>query len=80
MRYNTKKAILLVRVSTYAQDLEQQTIKVREAALKDGYLPENIIAIEETESGRKLKEDERLGLIRMKQCIENDSSIDCVYI
>ena len=77
---NMKKCILLIRVSTLAQDLQQQTDKVREQAILDGYLPENIIPIEEKESGIKLKEEERLGLNRMKQCIEADSEIDCVYI
>lgn len=75
-----KKCILLVRVSTLAQDLQQQTDKVREQAILDGYLSENIITIEEKESGIKLKEEERLGLNRMKQCIEADPKIDCVYI
>ena len=65
-----KKCILLIRVSTMAQDLQQQTDKVREQAILDGYLPENIITIEEKESGIKLKEEERLGLNRMKHCIE----------
>ena len=77
---NMKKCILLIRVSTMAQDLQQQTDKVREQAILDGYLPENIITIEEKESGIKLKEEERLGLNRMKHCIEADSEIDCVYI
>lgn len=75
-----KKAILLIRVSTIAQDLVQQTNKVMEHAIADGYARENIIVIEEKESGIKLKEEERLGLNRMKQHIETDTEIDCIYV
>lgn len=73
------KCILLVRVSTNVQDLDQQTVKVREAAIKDGYLPENIIAIEDKESAVKLSEDNRNGLNRLKSTIESDPMVDAVY-
>lgn len=46
---NMKKAILMVRVSTAAQDLAQQTNKMMEHAIADGYARENIIVIEEKE-------------------------------
>ena len=72
------KAILLIRVSTLSQDLQQQTERVMHQAIADGY--NEIVTIEEKESGSKLKEDERLGLNRMKEMIENDSNIECVYV
>ena len=48
-----KKCILLVRVSTIMQDLVQQTEKVRDAAIRDGYKEESIIIIEDKESAVK---------------------------
>lgn len=74
------KAICLVRVSTGHQDLTSQTIKVKEEAIKDGYKEKDIIIIEDVESAVKLSEEERNGLNKMKQYIENDSSINCVYV
>ena len=61
-----KKCILLVRVSTIMQDLVQQTEKVRDAAIRDGYKEESIIIIEDKESAVKLSEEERNGLNNMK--------------
>lgn len=75
-----KKCILFVRVSTQIQNFDEQEKELFQMALNDGYLPENIIPIAEKESGRKLKEEERKGLNTMKQHIENDSNIDCVYL
>jgi len=75
-----KKCILLIRVSTFNQDLTQQTEAVKIEAIKDGYKEKNIIIIEDHESAIKLSEEERNGLNKMKQYIENDSSIDCVYV
>lgn len=73
------KAILLVRVSTDRQSFDEQELNLFNMAIGDGYTENNIIPICEKESGRKLKEDERKGLNRMKELIESDSSIDCVY-
>ena len=73
------KALLLVRVSTGHQDLVSQTQRVKEEALRDGYKEKDIIIIEDVESAVKLSEEERNGLNRLKQYIENDSSINCVY-
>lgn len=73
------KCILLIRVSTVSQDLDQQTVKVREAAIKDGYSEENIIVIEDKESATKLSEEERSGLNKLKHYIDTDPSIDAVY-
>ena len=72
------KAILLVRVSTDQQDLTQQTEKVREEALRDGYSDNDIIVIEDKESAVKLSEEERNGLNMLKHYVEHDD-VDCVY-
>ncbi len=42
-------------------------------AIKDGYLPECIIPVCEKESGIKLAEEERAGLNKMKELIEEDN-------
>ena len=73
------KAILLIRVSSSGQTYEQQTKELKEFAVKDGYDENNLIIIETKESARKLSEEERLGLNEMKEYIQNDPSIDCVY-
>lgn len=73
------KAILLVRVSTKAQDFDEQEREIYNMAIKDGYSPECIIPICEKESGIKLAEEERAGLNKMKELIEEDSDINCVY-
>lgn len=48
-------------------------------AINDGYKPEDIIAICEKESGIKLEEKDRSGLNRMKELIESNIGVDCVY-
>ena len=73
------KAILLVRVSTTVQELKDQEREVYELALKDGYSDNDIIPICEKESGIKLKEEERLGLNRLKEVVETEDVKD-VYI
>jgi DNA invertase Pin-like site-specific DNA recombinase/predicted RNA-binding Zn-ribbon protein involved in translation (DUF1610 family) len=73
------KAILLVRVSTTVQELKEQEREVYELAIKDGYKDEDIIPICEKESGIKLKEEERLGLNRLKEVVEAEDVRD-VYI
>ena len=72
------KCLLLVRVSSEQQDLVQQTEKVKEEALKDGFSEDDIIIIEDKESAVLLSEEERNGLNRMKYYIENDN-IQVVY-
>lgn len=74
------KAIALIRVSTISQDLQQQTDVVINHILADGYNREDIILVEDKESAVKLGEEERLGLTKMKQLIEGDSSINAVYV
>ena len=73
------KAIVLSRVSTGHQDLDQQTVKVKEYAIRDGYSEEDLILIEDVESAVKLSEEERNGLNTLKQYILTDSEINCVY-
>ena len=73
------KAIGLIRVSTQVQELESQSIKVKEAILRDGYDESDIILIEDKESGSKLSEEERSGLNKLKHTIESEqvSSVYC---
>lgn len=76
----TNKAIILSRVSSNHQTLEQQTEAVLKEVRKDGYTDDNIIIIEDKESAIKLSEEERNGLNRMKEYISNDPSINAVYL
>ena len=73
-----KKCILLVRVSTDAQDLDEQSLELKNRAIADGYSVDEIEAIEEKESGFK-SDDERNGLKRMEDCIESNP-IEIVYV
>ena len=75
-----KKVIVLSRVSSTSQDLSQQTDEVLREVYKDGYTDSNIIIIEDTESAIKLSEEERHGLNKMKDHINNNPNIKCVYI
>ena len=74
------KAIILSRVSTLQQDLTQQTEEVLKEVYKDGYDDKDIIIIEDKESAIKLSEEERMGLNKMKEHINNDPTIDAVYL
>lgn len=75
----TKKAILLVRVSTQRQDFDEQEKQLYYLAIADGYKDNEIIAIAEKESGIKLSEEERKGLNRLKEEISN-GGVKCVYV
>ena len=75
-----KKVIVLSRVSSTSQDLSQQTDEVLREVYKDGYTDSNIIIIEDTESAIKLSEEERHGLNKMKDHINKNPKIECVYI
>lgn len=72
------KAIALIRVSTQAQELESQSIKVKEAILKDGFGEDDIIFIQDHESASKLSEEERSGLNKLKHHIETEQ-VSSVY-
>lgn len=73
------KCILLIRVSTGVQDLDQQSQSVKNEALKCGYSEDSIILIKDVESGSKLSEEERHGLNQLKSLIIDDEYIDCVF-
>ena len=76
-----KKCIALVRVSTQKQILDEQRNEVISMALNDGYDEKSILVIQNKESAIKIKdESESLGLTTMFKMIEEDSSIDCVYV
>lgn len=74
----SKKCIILSRVSTYYQDLTQQTDAVIKKAKSEGY--DDFILIEDKESGVKLNEEERLGLNKLKSNIIYDKDIKCVFV
>lgn len=77
---NVNKCIILSRVSTVSQHVEQQTNVLKEEALHSGYKEENMIVIEHHESAIKNDLSERRGLQQTMEYINNDSSIDCVFI
>lgn len=72
------KAILLVRVSTERQSFDEQERQLYDMAVNDGYADSDIIPIAEKESGIKLSEENRKGLQRMKEVI-NDEDVAVVY-
>lgn len=73
------KCILFCRVSTSKQSFDEQEKELYQLAISDGYGDENIIPISYIESGIKLSEEERAGLTKMKQLINSNSDINCVY-
>jgi DNA invertase Pin-like site-specific DNA recombinase len=74
-----KKCIIFARCSTLQQFTESQTDVLVKWAEPCGYPPAQQIIIEEQESGIKLKEEERLGINRIKKFIEADLDIDCLF-
>lgn len=74
------KAILLVRVSTEQQELDEQTLSLKRYALTKGYKENDLYLIEDKESAIKLSEDERNGLIRMKEIISKDKDVNAVFV
>ncbi len=72
------KAILLVRVSTERQSFDEQEHQLYEMAVNDGYADSDIIAIAEKESGIKLTEEQRKGLNRLKEVV-NEEEVAVVY-
>lgn len=75
-----KKCICLCRVSTNAQDLESQRTKVVANALADGYSKDEIAVVEKKESAIKLTEMERESLNEMKEIINDNPTIESVYV
>lgn len=75
-----KKCICLCRVSTNTQDLEAQRTKVVANAIADGYTKDEIAVVEKKESAIKLSEMERESLNEMKEIINDNPTIECVYV
>jgi hypothetical protein len=74
------KAILLVRISSDTQEIDEQTNDLIDEALDKGYSIDNQIKIEDTESAIKLVEKDRKGLAKLKEYIQKDSTIDAVFV
>lgn len=74
------KCIILSRVSTAKQELDSQTLAIKNEALRQGFKEKDFIIIEDIESAIKLSEEERNGLNKMKKAIEEDKSITHVFI
>lgn len=76
-----EKVIVLSRCSTVYQDVTQQTDSIMKQVHADGYNDDQVIIIENNESGSKLAIEEREGLNEMFSLIENDfqKEIKSVY-
>lgn len=74
------KCIIFSRVSTDRQVLEAQTEEIAKRASSLGYRASNQIRIEYKESAIKKAAAEREGIIKLKEVIESDKTIDCVII
>lgn len=75
-----KKCICFCRVSTTQQSLDEQRDKVIATAIADGYSRDEITVVEGKESAIKLKEEQRETLNEMKQIINDNPSIESVYV
>ena len=73
-----KRCIILVRVSTHLQDFDQQKSELIQYAQTKGYTYYTFI--EDKESAVKLKEEERLGLNKLKELVANDPTYTAVFI
>jgi DNA invertase Pin-like site-specific DNA recombinase len=74
------KAILLVRISSVSQQLDEQTTSLINYAKTKGYSEDNLIIIEDVESAINLAEEERNGLNKMKTEISADNNINAVFV
>ncbi len=74
------KAILLVRVSSDSQEFEEQKRSLNQYAQQFGYKENDLILVENEESAMKLKIEEREGIIRTKELIEEDKAINAVFV
>ena len=74
-----KKCIIFARCSTLQQFTEGQTDVLVKWAEQCGYPPAQQIIIEEQESRIELKEEERLGINKMKKFFESAPDIDCLF-
>ncbi len=74
------KAILIVRVSSVTQEFEEQKLGLIQYAQEYGYTENELIIVENEESAMKLKIEEREGIIRTKELIEEDKTINAVFV
>ena len=74
-----KKCIIFARCSTLQQFTEGQTDVLVKWAEQCGYPPAQQIIIEEQESRIELKEEERLGINKMKKFFKSAPDIDCLF-
>lgn len=74
------KAIVLSRVSTTRQELDSQTLAIKNEAFREGFKEKDLIIIEDKESAIKLSEEERNGLNTMKDEISKHKDITHVFI
>ena len=74
------KCIIFARVSTQKQTLEQQLDKLIDEARKREYDDSQLVIIKDKESATKLSIDERLGLQKLKEAINQYDDIDCIII
>ena len=68
-----------LRVSTSKQQLESQYDEMLKYAKADGVEEEDIVTIQYKESGKNLKEEERLGIKEFKEVCEREPIV-CTYI
>ena len=73
------KAVLFIRVSTEQQTTESQRDALMHYAMADGYSAKDIVFIEKKESGYKLEESEREGLVELYKAMDEPETSD-VYI
>lgn len=74
------KVILLIRVSSERQEYEAQTNELVQFANSFGYKDNDLILIQDKESAIKLSEEERQGLNKLKEAVnENPDNIDAVF-
>jgi DNA invertase Pin-like site-specific DNA recombinase len=73
-----KKVVLLIRVSTVYKSYDAQTRELVEFVKFKGYNDNEMIIIQDKESGTKLPDEERNGLNELWKAI-NEHPIECVF-
>lgn len=75
-----KKVALLIRVSTKYQDYTAQSDELKQFVKQDGYTDDEMEVIEDKESATKLPDEERQGLNKLYEAINNPKNcIEAVY-
>ena len=75
-----KKCIVFGRVSSSRQDYTAQVNKVKTVAIADGYSEDEIAIVQGKESAIKIDADKRQTLKEMNELIEDNPSIESVYV